>query len=128
MRHRSAHPSAMPDRLLSLILIAGCWVPPAAAGWAAARRADKQTGSSAIASSPFAPLAVFVLAWAAVWFAVNLFAMPPYIPGAASENPLYRPAGAVVWLAVVAGALVLPVSAIASMLAYRAYWRLAPRE
>jgi hypothetical protein len=109
----------MPDRLLSLVVLAGCWVPPAAAGWAAARRAG-QRHASVRPSLPYTSLAVFVVGWAAFWFLVNLYAMPPYIPGASPEDPLYRPPQAIAWLAVFTSALVLPCSALAWILAYRA--------
>jgi hypothetical protein len=111
----------MPDRLLSLVVLVGCWVPPAAAGWAAARRAERRP-APVPAARLYASLTAFALAWATVWFLINLYAMPPYIPGA-SKDPLYRPPQAIVWLAVVAGALVLPLSALAWMIAYRARMR-----
>ena len=63
-------------------------------------------------------LAAAVVGWSAAWFLINLRGMPPYIPGA-THDPTYAPPEAVAWLAVVAGALVLPGSAIACVLAFR---------
>lgn len=63
-------------------------------------------------------LATFVLAYAAVWFLFNLGRMPPYVPGA-TQDPTYAPPEAVVGLAVIACALVLPGSALACGLALR---------
>ena len=106
----------MPDRLPSLIVLVGFWVPPAVAGWVTAgslrnirRRRPGMT---------CALLAIFVLGHATAWFLFNLGRMPPYIPGA-TMDPTFAPPGAVVGLAVVAGALVLPGSALAFALAYR---------
>ena len=102
----------MPDRLLSLVVLAGCWVPPAAAGWAARRRG---------VASPIKSLTLFVIAWSALWFFWNLYAMPPYIPGAVPEDPLYRPPQAIAWLGAMTAGLIAPVSALAWILAYRAH-------
>jgi hypothetical protein len=66
----------------------------------------------------YAALAIFVLGYAAAWFLFNLGRMPPYIPGA-STDPTFAPPKAVAGLAVVAGALVLPGSALACVLAFR---------
>ncbi len=107
----------MPDRLLSLGLLVGFWIPPAVVGRAAAEFAYRRT-TRVRPALMFAGLATFVLAWSAAWFLVNLSAMPPYIPGA-SRDPTYAPPEAVAGLAVVATALVLPVSAIACWLAFR---------
>ena len=63
-------------------------------------------------------LVIFVLAYAAAWFLFNLGRMPPYIPGATTD-PTFAPPKAVVGLAVVASALVLPGSALACVLAFR---------
>jgi hypothetical protein len=111
----------MPDRLLSLVIIAGCWIPPAAAGWAAARRAEG-SGVHGRSPRPYRSLATFVAAWSAIWFLVNLYAMPPYLPGT-TKDPLYRPPQAIAWLAVVSTLVVLPCGALAGALAYRAQER-----
>src|SRR5205809_216610 len=106
----------MPDRLPSLIVLAGFWIPPALAGWVAAgslQRITKRDG----ARVTYAVLATFVLGYAAVWFAFNLGRMPPYIPGA-STDPTFAPPRAVAGLAVVAITLVLPGSALACALAF----------
>src|SRR5262245_50403542 len=106
----------MPDRLPSLIVLVGFWIPPAVAGWIAAgvfQRSTRRSRTTVI----YAALAVFVLGYAALWFFYNLGRMPPYIPGATTD-PTYAPPRAVAGLAVVASALVLPVSALACALAF----------
>ena len=73
----------MPDRLPSLLLLVGCWIPPALVGRAAA----------ALVLRPavrYAALTTFVLGWSAAWFLVNRIAIPPYLPGA-TEDPAYAP-------------------------------------
>ena len=107
----------MPDRLPSLVLLVGCWVVPAAAGWVAAGIAHRSTPRGR-AILKYAVLTTFVLAWSAFWFLFQLNRIPPYVPGA-TEDPTYAPPEAVAGLAVVASALVLPVSAIACALAFR---------
>jgi hypothetical protein len=71
----------------------------------------------------YAALAALVVGWAAAWFLFNLGRMPPYIPGA-TRDPTYAPPKAVAGLLVVATAVVLPVSAIACVLAFRRRARL----
>jgi len=66
----------------------------------------------------YAALTTFVLAWAAAWFLFQLNRMPPYVPGA-TQDPTFAPPEAIAGLGVVAGALVLPLSAIACVLAFR---------
>jgi len=107
----------MPDRLPSLIVLVGFWVPPAIAGWVAAASVRQSTKSER-SKSTYAVLAAFVLVYAAAWFLFNLGRMPPYIPGA-SRDPTVAPPRAIAWLAVVASALVLPGSALACALAFR---------
>ncbi len=63
-------------------------------------------------------LAGFALAYAAAWSFFNLGRMPPYIPGATTD-PTFAPLKVVAGLALVAGALVLPGSALACALAFR---------
>lgn len=107
----------MPDRLPSLVVLVGFWIPPALAGCAAASLVH----GSATRVRPawtFIGLTTFVLAWSAAWFLFNLGRMPPYVPGA-TRDPTYAPPEAVAGLAVVAGALVLPGSAIACAWAFR---------
>ena len=107
----------IPDRLPSLVLLVGFWVPPAAIGWAAARYAFHSTTRGRVVLT-HALLANLVLGWAAAWFLVQVDRMPPYIPGA-SADPTDAPPKAVVWLLVMTGALVLPASALACALAFR---------
>jgi hypothetical protein len=107
----------IPDRLPSLIVLVGSWIPPAVAGWVAAgflRRTAERARKTVI----YVVLAIFLLGYAAAWFLFNLGRMPPYIPGA-STDPTFAPPRAVAGLAVVASALVLPVSALACILAFR---------
>ena len=107
----------MPDRLPSLIVLVGFWIPPAVAGWVAAGSAQRSTQQDR-PTSTYAILATFVLAYAAAWFLFNLGRMPPYIPGA-TMDPTFAPPEAVRGLAVVTSALVLPGSALACALAFR---------
>lgn len=107
----------MPDRLPSLILLVGFWIPPAVAGRVAADLVQR----SATRVRPFVfytMLASFVVGWSAAWFLLNLRAIPPYLPGA-THDPTFAPPEAIAGLAVVTSALVLPGSAIACILAFR---------
>ena len=114
----------LPDRLPSLIVLVGFWIPPAVAGCVAAGFLYRSTKRDRAAT--FAVLAIFVLVYAAVWFLFNLGRMPPYIPGA-STDPTFAPPKAVAGLAVVTGALVLPGSALACTLAFRLCRRMLRR-
>ena len=107
---------ALPDRLPSLVLLVGFWIPPAVVGRAAADLVHRST-SRVRPALIYTLLTTFVLGWSAAWFLFNLSRMPPYIPGA-TRDPTYAPPEAVAGLAVVAVALVLPVSAIACFLAF----------
>jgi hypothetical protein len=107
----------MPDRLPSLIVLVGFWVPPAVAGWVAAGSLQRSTTRDRTMVT-YAVLAIFVVGYAAAWFLFNLGRMPPYIPGA-TIDPTFAPPRAVRGLAVVAGVLVLPGSALACVLALR---------
>src|SRR5262245_48213757 len=107
----------MPDRLPSLIVLVGFWIPPAVAGWVAAGRLQRSTKPDR-ARITFVALTSFVLVYAAAWFFFNLGRMPPYIPGATTD-PTFAPPKAVAGLAIVASALVLPGSALACALAFR---------
>ena len=107
----------MPDRLPSLIVLVGFWVPPAVVGWAAAGFLHRST-ERGLAKRTYAVLATLVLCYAAAWFLFNLGRMPPYIPGSTTD-PTFAPPRAVAGLAVVASALVLPGSALACALAFR---------
>jgi hypothetical protein len=107
----------MPDRLPSLVLLVGFWVPPAVMGWAAAEFVHRSTTQVRPAVTK-AVLTTFVVAWSTAWFLFHLYAMPPYIPGA-TEDPTYAPPKAVAGLLVVASALILPGSALACALAFR---------
>jgi hypothetical protein len=116
----------MPDRLPSLIVLVGFWIPPALAGWMAAgyfQRSSERLSAKVI----YAMLAVFVLCYSAAWFLYNLGRMPPYIPGATTD-PTFAPPKAVAWLAAVASALVLPGSDLACALAFRRRARLLRRS
>ena len=107
----------IPDRLPSLILLVGFWVPPAAIGGAAAWFLHR----SAVrlrAALLYVLLTIFVLVWTATWFLFQINRIPPYIPGS-SEDPTFAPPKAVAGLAIVASALVLPVSAVACALTFR---------
>src|SRR5262245_33969352 len=96
----------MPDRLQSLIVLVGFWIPPAVAGWVAAGSL-RRGASRHRARLTYAVLAAFVLGYAATWFYFNLGRMPPYIPGA-TMDPAFASPRAVRGLALVASALVLP--------------------
>ncbi len=107
----------LPDRLPSLIVLVGFWIPPAVVGWVAAEfllRSARRYRSTVI----FAVLAIFVLGYAAAWFLFNLGRMPPYIPGATTDPTVATPQ-AVRGLAIFTSALVLPGSALACALAFR---------
>jgi hypothetical protein len=107
----------LPDRLPSLIVLVGFWIPPAVAGLLAAELLQQNT-NRARTRLAFIALAIFVLGYAAAWFFFNLGRMPPYIPGS-TIDPTFAPPQAVAWLAVVASVLVLPGSALVCALAYR---------
>ena len=111
----------MPDRLPSLIVLVGFWIPPAVAGWVAAGAVDQATQRDRLRMT-HAILATFVLGYAVAWFLFNLGRMPPYIPGA-SRDPTFAPSRAVAGLAVFTSVLVLPGSALACALAFRRRWR-----
>ena len=115
----------LPDRLPSLIVLVGFWIPPALAGWVAAGSVH-QSPSRNRARVTFAVLAILVLGYAAAWFLFNLGRMPPYIPGA-SIDPTFAPPEVVRGLAVFTSAVVLPGSALASALAFRLRGRILRR-
>jgi len=136
---------AIPDRLPSLIVLVGFWIPPAVAGWVAAgsllrsatreratregatrEGATRERATRERATRTYAWLAIFVLGYAAAWFTFNLGRMPPYIPGATTD-PTFAPPRAVAALAVVAGALILPGSALACAWAFRRRGRMSGR-
>ena len=112
----------IPDRLPSLIVLVGFWFPAAVAGWVAAEILQQSTRRYRAAVT-YAGLATFVLGYAAAWLFFNLSAIPPYLPGA-TQDPTFAPPEAVRGLLVLTGALVLPGSAIASVLAFRIARRL----
>ena len=107
----------LPDRLPSLLLLVGFWIPPAVIGFAAADLVH-QINTRVRPALSYTLLALFALGWSVVWFLFQLDRIPPYVPGA-TMDPTYAPPEAVSGLAVVASALVLPGSAIACMLAFR---------
>lgn len=107
----------MPDRLPSLIVLVGFWIPPAVAGWVAAGSLERAAGRNRPPRT-HAVLAALVIGYAAAWFLFNLRRMPPYIPGATMDPTAPSP-GAVANLAVFTTLLVLPGSALACLLAFR---------
>jgi biotin transporter BioY len=117
--------AAMPDRLPSLIVLVGFWIPPAVAGWVAAgflRRHVKRPRPRSTAAA----LTAFVCCYVGAWFYYNYRFMPPYIPGAVMDPTVATPQ-AVAALAVFTTALILPGSAIACVLAFqRRHRRLLP--
>ena len=115
----------MPDRLPSLIVLVGFWIPPAVAGWVAAGSLERSSKPDR-APMTYAALAIFVLGYAVAWFLFNLSRMPPYIPGATTD-PTFAPPRAIAGLAVVTSALVLPGSALACALAFRRRGRMLRR-
>ena len=115
----------MPDRLPSLIVLVGFWIPLAMAGWWAARALQRSTKRPS-ATVTYAALATFVLLYAAAWFLFNVGRMPPYILGAVMDPTIAAPR-AVAWLAVVTCALILPGSALACVLAFRRRGRMLGR-
>ncbi len=107
----------IPDRLPSLIVLAGFWILPAFGGWVAAeflQRSTKRYRPAII----FAVLAIFVIADAAAWFLYHVGRLPPYIPGS-TIDPTFASPQAVANLAIFTSALVLPGSALACALAFR---------
>jgi hypothetical protein len=116
----------MPDRLPSLVVLVGFWVPPAVVGWLAAEhlRRGAERGRDALRR---VPQALFVLGYAALWFYWNLQRIPPYIPGS-TRDPTFAPPEAVAGLAVAASALVLPGSALAYLWAFRRRRRMLERS
>ena len=115
----------MPDRLPSLIVLVGFWVPPAVAGWVAAASLQRRTKRDR-AIVTYAVLPIVVLVYAAAWFLFNLGRMPPYIPGS-SRDPTFAPPRAVAGLAVDAIGLVWPGSEVACALAFRRRRRMVER-
>ena len=107
----------LPDRLPSLIVLAGFWMPPAIAGWVAAELLLRGPKRYRVPVTLIL-LVIFVLGYAAFWFLFNLGRMPPYIPGA-TIDPTFAPPEAVTALAVFTSALVLPGSALACAVAFR---------
>lgn len=103
----------IPDRLPSLILLVGAWIPPAAAGWAGAKITVR--GRPIVI---YLGLALFALLWTWVWYHFQLDRIPPYLPGA-TEDPTHAPPEAVRALRYVAVLFVLPISAVASAVIYR---------
>ena len=87
----------MPDRLPSLALLVGFWIPAATVGWAVAGFAHRSP-TRVRAPLMYALLTTFVLVWSAAWFFFQLHRMPPYIPGA-SADPTYAPPKAVACVA-----------------------------
>ena len=115
----------LPDRLPSLILLVGFWIPPALIGFAAADLVHRIT-THVRPTLTYTLLAIFALGWSAAWFLFQLDRILPYVPGA-TMDPTYAPPEAVSGLAVVASALVLPGSLIACLLAFHIRGRLLRR-
>ena len=104
----------IPDRLPSLIVLVGFWIPPAVAGLIAAEALRRYTRYRVVT---YLLLAIFVIGYAALWFFFNVRRMPPYIPGALLDPTVATPE-AVRNLAVFTSALVLPGSALVCALAF----------
>ena len=115
----------IPDRLPSLIVLVGFWIPPALVGWVVASFLHRSTRRYR-ASVIYTILAAFVLGYSAVWFLFNLSRMPPYIPGA-TIDPTFAPPQAVAGLAIFTSVLVLPGSALACALAFHLRSRILSR-
>jgi hypothetical protein len=115
----------MPDRLPSLIVLVGFWIPPAVAGWVAAGSLARSTRRDRPRQT-YAIVAALVLGYAVAWFLYNVGRMPPYIPGS-TIDPTFAPPQAVAWLAAVTGVLVLPGSALACALLFRRRRRMLER-
>ena len=107
----------IPDRLPSLIVLVGFWIPPAVIGWAAAEFVNRST-APVRTSLTNAVLATSMLGYAAAWFLFNVGRMPPYIPGA-TIDPTFASPQAVKGLAIFTVALILPGSVLACLLAFR---------
>ena len=107
----------IPDRLPSLIVLVGFWIPPAVIGWAVAEFVHRNS-ASVRASLTNAVLATSMLGYAAAWFLFNVGRMPPYIPGA-TMDPTFASPQAVKGLAIFTIALILPGSVLACLLAFR---------
>jgi hypothetical protein len=103
----------IPDRLPSLILLVCAWIPPATAGWAAAKFRER-----ARPLIIYFALAAVTLLWVSAWYYVQLDRIPPYLPGA-TEDPTHAPPEAVRGLRYVAVLFVLPISAVACAVIYR---------
>jgi biotin transporter BioY len=108
----------MPDRLLSLIVLVGFWVPPALAGWLAASSLERRAPRDPTTVT-YAALSLFVVCYAVAWYYFNLHRMPPYIPGV-TMDPTFASPRAARALAIFTSALILPGSALACALAF---WR-----
>lgn len=107
----------LPDRLPSLIVLVGFWIPPAIAGWVAAALLQRSTHRYRVPLT-VAILALFVLGYAAAWFFYNVGRMPPYIPGA-TIDPTFASPEAVRALAIFTSVIILPGSALVCALAFR---------
>ena len=107
----------MPDRLPSLIVLVGFWIPPAVAGWVAAGSLLRSPRPDRAALT-YVVLGTFVVAYAAAWFFFNLGRMPPYIQGATMDPTVATPRAAAN-LALFSGAVIVPGSAVACALAFR---------
>ena len=112
----------MPDRLLSLVILVGFWVPPALFGWMVASTYQR-SNERARKSMKTTVLPAIVVLYAVAWFLLNLIAMPPYIPGA-TMDPVFPPSQrAIVGLAVFTALVVLPGSGLACYTLFRSRMR-----
>ena len=75
----------IPERLPSLIVLVGFWIPPAVAGWVAAALQRNTNGTRSRVT--YVVLAIFVLGYAAAWFLLNLGRMPCTSP---EHRPIQR--------------------------------------
>ena len=76
---------AMPDRLPSLVLLVGFWIPPAIVGLVAADLVHRIT-THVRPALIYALLTIFAVGYAAAWFLFQLDRIPPYVPGATNGS------------------------------------------
>jgi hypothetical protein len=105
----------IPERLPSLVVLAGFWIPPAIAGYVAAKNPRKQLRTNA---TTYVAMVLFAAVYSTAWFYWNVKRMPPYIPGA-TMDPTFAAPEAVRALAIFTSALILPGSLVAFYLTYR---------
>lgn len=112
----------IPERLPSLIYLVGFWIPPAAIGFVAAQILQRSI-NLARNSLIYVLMGMMVVGYAALWFWFNVNRMPPYVPGAMIDPTVATPE-AFRWLAIFAGVVILPGSALACLLAFKLHRRI----